>query len=168
MENEAYQNWHGHWFRGWHGMQPKRGDMSPILLRVLAEKPMHGYEIIRDLESKSQGFWRPSPGSVYPTLQLLEEQELVTSHEEGGKKIYTITEAGREEAKKAEDKGPWEGRKGRPDMERMMELRMLVGGSIGTMKQIMRHGTEDQRKRAVEILGQAKSKLEAIAEEPKA
>jgi DNA-binding PadR family transcriptional regulator len=165
MDHEAYQDWHGHWFRGWHGMQAKRGDMSPILLRVLNDKPMHGYEIIRELEKKSHGFWRPSPGSVYPTLQLLEEQELVTSHDEAGKKIYTVTDAGREEAKKAEEKGPWEWHKGRPEMEHMMELRVLIAGSIGAMKQIMRHGNEEQRKRAMMVLGEAKTKLEAIAEE---
>src|ERR1700745_1834563 len=104
MERDDFENWggswHGHMFRGWYGYQAKRGDMSPILLRVLAEKPMHGYEIIRELEKKSHGFWRPSPGSVYPTLQLLEEQDLVTSRDEGGKKVYTLTDAGSEEAKK--------------------------------------------------------------------
>jgi DNA-binding PadR family transcriptional regulator len=161
MDYEPYQTWHGHMFRGWHGYQAKRGDMSPIILGVLAEKPMHGYEIIRELEKRSRGFWRPSPGSVYPTLQLLEEQEHVTSRDEGGKKVYTITDSGREEAKKAKDKGPWE-QQGKPDFEQMMKLRMLIAGSVGTMKHIMRHGTEEQQARAVEVIEEAKSKLEEI------
>ena len=167
MEHDNNQDWHGHWFRGWHGMQAKRGDMSPILLRVLLDKPMHGYEIIRELEKKSHGFWRPSPGSVYPTLQLLEEQDLVTSSDEGGKKVYTLTDAGRAEADKVKDaKSPWEWHQGKPEMEHMMELRMLIAGSIGTMKHIMRHGTEEQQQKAMAVLGETKTKLEAIAEAP--
>ena len=160
MENE-FSSWHGHMFRGWSGYQAKRGDMSPILLRVLDEKPMHGYEIIRSLEKKSHGFWRPSAGSVYPTLQMLEEQELVTSHDEVGKKIYTLTEAGQEEAKKAEGKGPWEHRSGQ-HFEHMTEMRETIAGSIGAMKQVMRHGTNDQRKQVMAILEEMRQKLEAV------
>jgi DNA-binding PadR family transcriptional regulator len=150
------------WFRGWHGFQAKRGDMSPILLRVLAEKPMHGYEIIRELEQKSHGLWRPSPGSVYPTLQLLEEQDLVESRDEGGKKVYTITDEGRSQAKSSKARGPWECRDDKHDMEQVMEVRGSILEFIGTMRQLMRGGTADQQERAIAVIKEAKSKLDSI------
>jgi DNA-binding PadR family transcriptional regulator len=66
-----------------------------VLLELLQERPMHGYEMIKALEEKSGGFYTPSPGSVYPTLQMLEEGGYVTASESEGKKVYTITDAGR-------------------------------------------------------------------------
>lgn len=60
---------------------------------------MHGYEIIRHLEDKSYGLWRPSPGSIYPMLQLLEEEGLVSGRDDDGKRIYELTDSGRAEAK---------------------------------------------------------------------
>ncbi len=71
-----------------------RGDMKYALLNVLAERPMHGYELIRAFEERSGGVYVPSPGVIYPTLQLLEDQGWVTSETKDGKKTYTITEAG--------------------------------------------------------------------------
>ncbi|HUC96810.1 MAG TPA: PadR family transcriptional regulator, partial [Candidatus Saccharimonadales bacterium] len=97
--------------RGWHGgHRAKRGDMKPIILRMLLEKPMYGYEIISRLEEKSHGMWRPSAGSVYPNLQLLDEQDLVTSEVKDGKKIYSLTTEGKTKAEKVEEsvKAPWE------------------------------------------------------------
>jgi len=88
----------------------RRGDIRLALLRALAEGPAHGYEVIRRLEERSGGLWRPSAGSVYPTLQLLEEQDLLVSHEEGGKRIYELTDTGRSEAESAQaERFPWEG-----------------------------------------------------------
>lgn len=72
-----------------------RGDVKFALLALLQERPMHGYEMIKALEEKSGGFYTPSPGSVYPTLQLLEDRGLVTVNEVEGKKVYSITDAGR-------------------------------------------------------------------------
>src|SRR6266852_3133281 len=68
-----------------------RGDVKFALLELLRERPMHGYEMMKALEEKSGGFYRPSPGSVYPTLQMLEDGGLVTSNEVEGKKVYSIT-----------------------------------------------------------------------------
>src|SRR5262249_20971014 len=84
----------GHWGR-MQMLQARRGDMRGIILKALLERPMHGYEIIRSLEEASGGMWRPSPGSVYPMLQLLEEEELVTGRDENGKKVYALTETGK-------------------------------------------------------------------------
>jgi len=72
-----------------------RGDMKFALLALIQERPMHGYEMIKALEEKSGGFYTPSPGSIYPTLQLLEDRGLVTVNEVEGKKVYSITDAGR-------------------------------------------------------------------------
>jgi DNA-binding PadR family transcriptional regulator len=72
-----------------------RGDVKYALLELLRERPMHGYEMIKALEEKSGGFYTPSAGTIYPTLQLLEDRGLVTVSEAEGKKVYSITDAGR-------------------------------------------------------------------------
>ncbi|MGI8549564.1 MAG: PadR family transcriptional regulator, partial [Dehalococcoidia bacterium] len=73
----------------------ERGDLKYVILDLLQEQPRHGYDIIRALEERFGGFYSPSPGVIYPTLQLLEDQGAVTGAEQDGKKVYTITEAGR-------------------------------------------------------------------------
>jgi DNA-binding PadR family transcriptional regulator len=88
----------------------RRGDIRTAVLAVLAEGPGHGYEIMQRIEDKSEGAWRPSPGSVYPSLQLLEDEGLVRSFEREGKRVYEITDAGRAEAeRRIEESGgaPW-------------------------------------------------------------
>jgi len=77
-----------------HGRMFRRGDFKYLILDLLKDKPRHGYEIIRDLEERSLGFYSPSPGTVYPTLQYLEDMGYVTSKDVDGKRVYTITEAG--------------------------------------------------------------------------
>src|SRR6266851_9206197 len=72
-----------------------RGDIKFVLLELLQERPMHGYEMMKALEEKTGGFYTPSPGSIYPTLQMLEDRGFVTSVEVEGKKVYSITDAGR-------------------------------------------------------------------------
>src|SRR3954470_19221159 len=87
---------------GWEGRRRggrmRRGDIRTALLAVLAEEPGHGYDVIQRLEEKTEGAWRPSPGSVYPTLQLLEDEGLTRSVDRDGKRVYEITALGREEA----------------------------------------------------------------------
>jgi DNA-binding PadR family transcriptional regulator len=75
----------------------RRGDIKFALLSLLAERPMHGYEMMKALETQSGGMYTPSPGTIYPTLQMLEDRGFVTSTETEGKKVYQITEAGRAE-----------------------------------------------------------------------
>jgi len=72
----------------------ERGGIKFAILEMLKERPRHGYDIIRGMEEESKGFYSPSPGAIYPTLQALEDQDLVVSATEEGKKVYTITEAG--------------------------------------------------------------------------
>ena len=88
----------GHGRRGWgHGEGPRtrRGDVKFFILEVLEKGPRHGYDVISALEEKTGGKYRPSPGSVYPTLQLLEDGGFATSETIDGKRVYTITDAGR-------------------------------------------------------------------------
>ncbi len=80
-----------------HNMKWKifeRGDLKFVILRLISKCPMHGYEVMKALEKESKGYYRPSPGSVYPTLQMLEDEGYVTVEEQEGKKIYTITDEG--------------------------------------------------------------------------
>ena len=72
-----------------------RGDLKFVILRMLKSKPMHGYEVMRALEEESGGWYKASAGSVYPTLQMLDDQGFVTSQEQDGKKVYSITDEGR-------------------------------------------------------------------------
>jgi DNA-binding PadR family transcriptional regulator len=101
---------HRHWRRGfegrWEGFEHgfgggrerffEGGHLQLVILQLIAEKPSYGYEIIKTIEERLSGGYAPSPGVVYPTLTLLEEEELVTSSTQGNKKLYTITERGRE------------------------------------------------------------------------
>src|SRR5580700_11427851 len=129
--------------RGWHGHRARRGDMVPTILRVLLEKPMHGYEIISHLEEKSYGFWRPSAGSVYPNLQLLEERGLVTGKDENGKKIYNLTEAGKEAAEKIDEKFTnWEHKA--PHARQFKELKMIFIESMGLLHQIAEQDSDEK------------------------
>ncbi len=90
----GYVRGRGWWGQG-EGPRARRGDVKYFILEVLEKGPRHGYDIISELEQKSGGRYRPSPGSVYPTLQLLEDGGYATSETVDGKRVYTITDAGR-------------------------------------------------------------------------
>src|SRR5258707_548942 len=77
------------------GPRVRRGNVRAAILALLAERPMHGYEMIQELEARTNGLWRPSAGSIYPTLQLLEDEGLVTGEESEGKRRFTLTDGGR-------------------------------------------------------------------------
>src|ERR1700712_1688956 len=94
--------------RGGPGRRARRGDVRAAALALLSERPMHGYEMIQELEERTGGLWRPSPGAVYPALQLLEDQGLVRADTDGEKRRYRLTDAGREELAKAGDRKPWD------------------------------------------------------------
>jgi DNA-binding PadR family transcriptional regulator len=86
---------HADYHRYWHDRPFQKGDLKYVILGLIADKPRHGYEVIRSLEERSHGFYAPSPGAVYPTLQFLEEAGYVSSSEQDGKKTYAINEEGR-------------------------------------------------------------------------
>src|SRR5262245_10929630 len=83
---------------GRRGAFVRRGEVRGLILAALRDKPMHGYELIQELEARSGGRWRPSAGSVYPTLQQLADEGLVTGEEVDGRRTYTLTDAGRKAA----------------------------------------------------------------------
>lgn len=114
--------------RGSHGRrgQARRGQLREAILTLLAEQPMHGYQIMQELESRSAGRWRPSAGSVYPTLQQLEDERLVTVDEIDGRRTFRLTDAGRQaSATAALSRGatadaPWIGGRDRgPDLRHL-------------------------------------------------
>jgi DNA-binding PadR family transcriptional regulator len=141
----------------------RRGQIRTALLAVLAEGPGHGYDVMQKLEDKSGGSWRPSPGSVYPTLQLLEDEGLVRSTERDGKRVFEITESGRAEAttRLAEAGGaPWElaekgARRGRDVMQAIRQLHVAF-------RQIAEVGSAEQVDRAIAIVTDARRQLYAI------
>ena len=126
----------------------------------LAEGPGHGYDVMQTLEDKTGGAWRPSPGSVYPTLQLLEDEGLVQSVERDGKRIYEINDAGRTElARRIEEAGgtPWDLAGKNP--ERGDDLRGAVQQLHLAAKQISIAGDPAQVERAAAIVNDARKKL---------
>ena len=95
--------------RGRGGPRARRGDVRAAVLALLAERPMHGYEMIKEIEERTEGAWTPSAGSIYPTLQLLEDEGLIRGEESDGKRRFTLTEAGSaEQEEKAGEETPWD------------------------------------------------------------
>jgi len=116
---------------GGHGRRrARRGSIRVSVLRLLNERPMHGYELIQEFEQRTGGRWRPSPGSVYPTLAQLEDEGLVTATDVEGRKRFELTDAGRtwlEEHQDDEQTLPWE----HPGGGRTGELRRLSAEIVG-------------------------------------
>ncbi len=83
---------------------PKGGLLRYAVLSILKEKPLHGYEIIKAVEGRTKGLWKPSPGSVYPTLKNLHEEGLLDVKEDDGKEVYSLTQRGLEELKSLEQR----------------------------------------------------------------
>lgn len=145
------------------GSRMARGDVRAAVLALLAERPMHGYQIIREIERRSGGAWKPSPGSIYPTLQLLSDEGLISAEEMSGRKTYTLTDEGREEAEGAE-RAPWEApaAKERPASGRLPKAGYDLAQAAA---QVHRTGTDEQVDAAVEVLADARRRLYAILAE---
>ncbi|MGO2050548.1 MAG: PadR family transcriptional regulator [Microbacterium sp.] len=141
-----------------------RGDVRAAVLSLLAEEPMHGYQIIREIEDRSGGTWKPSAGSVYPTLQLLADEGLVAAEEQNGRKTYSLTEAGRATADEADAPAPWEGN-GNRESGRHVVLAKAGMDLAGAAAQVARTGSSAQADQAVEVLEDARRKLYAILAE---
>ncbi|GAA1055030.1 hypothetical protein GCM10017608_18820 [Agromyces luteolus] len=150
-----------------------KGDVRAAVLALLAEKPMHGYQIITEIAERSGGAWKPSAGSVYPTLQLLADEGLITAEESGGRKTYTLTEAGTAEAEASADRGtpPWptppgsgSGTGGGGGRDWGMSGALPKAGIelAQAAAQVGRTGTPEQVKEAVEVLEDARRRLYSI------
>jgi DNA-binding PadR family transcriptional regulator len=139
----------------------KRGDVRAAILKLLAERPMHGYEMIQEIAERSQNLWRPSPGSVYPTLQLLVDEGLLVAREsEGSKKLFELTDEGRAAADKVET-APWD------EITEGIEpghvnLRSAVGQLMGAVAQSAYATDEEQQQRIVDILNTARREIYGI------
>ena len=142
----------------------RRGDVRAAVLALLAERPMHGYEIIGELADRTNGMWKPSPGSVYPTLQLLEEEGFVTGEEQDGKRRFSLTDEGRAKAAEQGDTPPWETVNRGVDPG-LRELWDAFGQMAMACKQISSAGSAEQRTRAVTIVNDARKKLYGILAE---
>ena len=146
------------------GGRGRGANVRLAILTLLAERPMHGYEMIQEIEQRSGGSWRPSPGSVYPTLQLLEDEGLIVAEAaEGGRKRYTLTDAGREAqaGESATERAPWE------DLDEeygqtILDSKMAIHGIMQAMGEVMRAGTDSQRQRAREVLDRARREIYQI------
>lgn len=143
-----------------------RGDVRAAVLSLLAEKPMHGYQIINEIAERSGGTWKPSAGSVYPTLQLLADEGLISAQEENGRKTYSLNEAGRSvAAESSETKAPWEptaGKDGHRNDPRFTALPKSGVDLAGAAAAIGRSGSPEQVQSAIEILDDARRKLYSI------
>ena len=149
---------HGH-HRGMRGYQGRagRGDIRAAILALLAEQPMHGYQIMRELRDRSGGAWRVSPGSVYPTLSQLEDEELIRAEQQGGKRVFSLTESGTTEAAAAPSE-PWaEVASDVPPA--IVELRDLIYQVRAATRQVVHAGSEQQLTAAAELLRETRRRL---------
>lgn len=147
-----------------HGGTPRaaRGDVRLAVLVLLAEEPMHGYQIIAEIEKRSKGAWKPSAGSVYPTLQLLVDEGLLEQSVEDGRKTYALTEAGKTEATAASSRqAPWEAFDARDPLG-MGPLPKAGIDLAHAAAQVRRTGTQAQVEQAVTVLETARRKLYSI------
>ena len=143
--------------RGARGGRLSRGDIRALLLGGLLDGPAHGYELMHRLEEASGGTWAPSPGSVYPTLQMLEDEGLLTSVAEGGRRTYSLTPAGKIRARAAvKEPKPWEDADCVPGRA---PLRELTHSLHAAAKQVGMEGTAEQIERATEIVRDARKQL---------
>jgi len=150
--------------RGGHSRRGRRGDVRAAILVLLAERPMHGYEMIQEIAERSQDLWRPSPGSVYPTLQLLVDEGLIVGEEsEGSKKLFNLTDTGREAAEKVETP-PWDEITEGADPAHL-NLRAAVGQLFGAVAQSAHAASTEQQQRIIDIVNTARREIYTILAE---
>ncbi|WP_326776816.1 PadR family transcriptional regulator [Streptomyces sp. NBC_01445] len=147
--------------RGGPRGRARRGDVRASILALLKDRPMHGYEMIQEIAERSGGAWKPSPGSVYPTLQLLEDEGLIASESEGGKKLFALTESGRSAADEGPD-APWEEAGRGVDWDSLNEIRQAGFGLMEAFGQVWKTGSKEQREKALTVINDARKKLYLI------
>ncbi len=145
------------------GRKARRGDIRTAALLLLAEEPRNGYQIMQEVEERSDGVWRPSPGSVYPALQQLEDEGLIRSEETDGRKLFVLTDDGKKVVdERGEDKhAPWEQMSGEVS-DGAFELGRLMKELAYAFAQIMRTGSEAQVGKARDVLAATRRDLYRI------
>jgi DNA-binding PadR family transcriptional regulator len=141
--------------------RPRRGDVRAAIITLLGEQPMHGYQIITELTERSGGVWRPSPGSVYPTLQQLEDEGLVRADEADGRRVFQLTDDGRAAAERLVATGqqaPWQAMANDADagVTRLHESARQVAAAL---MQVASAGSDAQITRAEELVTQLRRDL---------
>lgn len=143
-------------------MRVRKGDVRLAVLRLLNEAPMHGYQIIHEIETRSNGAWKPSPGSVYPTLQLLVDEGLIESTESGGRRTYNLTTTGKEFIEpELEKAAPWNTGSDRTPGPRGA----LATAGLSVAKaaaDVARKGSPEQLERAAQLLDETTEALNKI------
>jgi DNA-binding PadR family transcriptional regulator len=158
-------------FEGPRGRRFDRGDVKYVLMDLLREGPRHGYDMIKELEKRSGGFYSPSPGSIYPTLQMLEDQGLVSSTTVDGKRTYRLTDAGYAFIEERSERA--HGARGRAwaEGENFREDLRSVGHEAGDLARQLRDAvrgyTPDSRQigEIREVIGETRRRIEAILAE---
>lgn len=149
-------------FGGGRGRR-RRGDVRAALLLLLAEQPLNGYQLMQAIEERSGGRWRPSPGSIYPTLAQLEDQGLISATERDGAKLFEVTEAGRRHmAKRHEHVPPWIDE---DEPAAFGELRTQLKQLRVAAMQVVHAGSGEQVEAAARAVGKAKRELYRILAE---
>jgi DNA-binding PadR family transcriptional regulator len=148
------------------GPRARRGDVRAAALLLLAEEPRNGYQIMQEIEERSGGVWRPSPGSVYPALAQLEDEGLVRVEERDGRRTYVLTDAGRAyvEERRSDLVAPWEEMSDSVDddvVSLFKEMRQvgMAAGQIGHM------GSAHQITEARDVLANARRALYSLLAE---
>ncbi len=134
------------------------------MLALLAERPMHGYELIKEIEERSQGAWTPSAGSIYPTLQMLEDEGLIRGEESDGKRRFTLTDAGvAEQKEKATEVTPWDAVRAGVDPE-AFALKNSLRKLLHSVRQVF-EADEQQQKEVRELLDETRRRVYLILAE---
>jgi DNA-binding PadR family transcriptional regulator len=151
--------------RGRGGPRARRGDVRAAVLALLAERPMHGYEMIKEIEERTQGAWVPSAGSIYPTLQLLEDEGLIRGEESEGKRRFALTEAGADAQKeKAGEETPWDAVRAGAAPEQL-QLRDSVRKLHHAIGQVFHAADEGQQREVRGLLDETRRKVYGILAE---
>jgi DNA-binding PadR family transcriptional regulator len=150
----------------WRARKARRGDIRSAALLLLFEEPRNGYQIMQEVEERSGGLWSPSPGSVYPALQQLEDEGLIRAEEIDGRKLFRLTDSGREQVEKRDPArpAPWDEIGGELGGQRM-RLGQALGAVASAAAEIIRTGSDEQMARAQKILGAAKRDLYGVLAE---
>ncbi len=148
------------------GARARRGDIRAAILALLSEKALNGYQIMQELEQRSRGMWRPSSGSVYPTLQQLEDEGLISAESSGAGRSFQLSEKGRAYVKEHSDEvsAPWESIGG-DAREQTLELMKLLGEVASAARQVIGSGNAAQVADAKKILKDARKSLYRLLSE---